>query len=160
MKTLLVFATCSLLALSMQAHAQDVIRHSYNSDFPIAAAVEVPADKTLVFLGGTVPSVDYPEGSALPDDATYEQTVNVLNNLEQKLEGLGLGLGDIVQMQVFLVGVPQHDGEQDYQGFMRGYEEFFGTAEQPVLPVRSVLQVVGLARPHWVVEIEVVAVRP
>lgn len=150
----------SLPGMSLTAQAQDVIRHHYDSDFPIAAAVEVPPDKTLVYLGGTVPQVSYPEDSELPEDATYEQTVSVLESLKQRLADLDLGLGDIVQMQVFLVGVPQQDDRLDFQGFMRGYEEFFGTDEQPNLPVRSVLQVAGLARPDWVVEIEVVAARP
>lgn len=40
------------------------------------------------------------------------------------------------------------------------YTQFFGTQAQPNTPVRSVLQVAGLARPQWVVEIEVVAARP
>ena len=141
-------------------HAQDVIRHAYDSGFPIAAAIEVPPNKTLVYLGGTVPQVDYPAGNALPDDATYEQAISVFTGIHEKLEGLGLVLGDVIQMQVFLVGVPQQDGHLDFDGFQRAYTQFFGTAEQPNTPVRSVLQVAGLARPQWVVEVEVVAVRP
>lgn len=150
----------SLLLLPLGSEAQDVVRHAYDSGFPIAAAVEVPAGKTLVYLGGTVPQVNYPAGSALPDDATHEQALSVLQGIEEKLEGLGLGMGDVVQMQVFLVGVPQQDGRLDFDGFQRAYTQYFGTAEQPNTPVRSVLQVAGLARPQWVVEIEVVAARP
>lgn len=160
MKAIVNALACGLLPLASLAGAQEIIRHSYDSGFPIAAAVEVPPNKTLVYLGGTVPQVDYPEGEPLPADATYQQSVNVLNNLKQRLTDLDLGLGDIVQMQVFLVGVPQQQGRLDFEGFMRAYEEFFGTAEQPRLPVRSVLQVAGLARPDWLVEIEVVAARP
>ena len=37
--------------------------------------------------------------------------------------------------------------------------EFFGTAAQPNLPTRSVMQVAGLVAPGWLVEIEVMAVR-
>ena len=43
---------------------------------------------------------------------------------------------------------------------MDGYTPFFGTEEQPDLPVRSVFEVAGLADPTWLVEIEVVALRP
>lgn len=150
----------TLGGLPLVSGAQDVVRHAYDSGFPIAAAVEVPAGKTLVYLGGTVPQVSYPADSALPDDATHQQALSVLQGIKDKLEGLGLGMGDVIQMQVFLVGVPQQDGRLDFDGFQRAYTQYFGTAEQPNTPVRSVLQVAGLARPQWVVEIEVVAVRP
>jgi hypothetical protein len=49
-----------LAALPAVVTAQDIVRHAYDSGFPIAAAVEVPAGKTLVYLGGTVPQVDLP----------------------------------------------------------------------------------------------------
>lgn len=149
-----------LLGMSFSLQAQEVVRHHYDSGPQIAAAVEVPADATLVFLGGTVPQVNYPEGSALPDDATYTQSLTVFESLQQRLADLDLTLGDVVQMQVFLVGVPQQDERLDFQGFTRAYEAYFGTDAQPNLPVRSVLQVAGLARPDWVVEVEVTAVRP
>lgn len=156
----ITLAFIGALSLPILAAAQDVVRHAYDSGFPIAAAIEVPANKTLVYLGGTVPEVNYPSDSALPDDATYEQAMTVFAGIREKLEGLGLGMGDVIQMQVFLVGVPQQDGRLDFDGFQRAYTQFFGTAEQPNTPVRSVLQVAGLARPQWVVEVEVVAVRP
>jgi enamine deaminase RidA (YjgF/YER057c/UK114 family) len=47
----------------------------------------------------------------------------------------------------------------DFEGFMKGYTKFFGTKEQPKLPSRSVFQVVALANPVWLVEIEVTAIR-
>jgi enamine deaminase RidA (YjgF/YER057c/UK114 family) len=43
---------------------------------------------------------------------------------------------------------------------MNGYTKFFGTDEQPNLPVRSVVKVAGLASPGFLVEIEVTAARP
>jgi enamine deaminase RidA (YjgF/YER057c/UK114 family) len=63
-------------------------------------------------------------------------------------------------MQAFLVGDPAKGGEMDFAGFMKSYSKFFGTAEQPNLPVRSVVKVAGLASPAFLVEIEVTAVRP
>ena len=153
-------ACIGAFTLSTLAGAQDVVRHDYDSGFPIAAAIEVPANKTLVYLGGTVPQVDYPAGSTLPDDATYEQAMTVFAGIREKLEGLDLGMGDVIQMQVFLVGVAQQEGRLDFDGFQRAYTQFFGTPEQPHTPVRSVLQVAGLARAQWVVEVEVVAVLP
>ena len=42
-------------------------------------------------------------------------------------------MGDVVKMQVFLVGDPSKDGKMDFKGFMEGYTQFFGTKEQPNL---------------------------
>ena len=147
-------------AVATPVLADEIIRHKYASGFPIASAVEVPADKTLVYLGGTVPQVSYDEGEVPPADQTYQQTISVFNSMQERLTELGLDMGDIVQMQVFLVGLPEHGGRMDFDGFMSAYTEYFGTEEQPALPVRSVLQVAGLANEDWVVEIEVVAARP
>jgi enamine deaminase RidA (YjgF/YER057c/UK114 family) len=62
-------------------------------------------------------------------------------------------------MDVFLVGDPAHGGNMDFAGFMEGYRQFFGTAEQPNLPARSTMRVASLVSPGWLIEIEVAAVR-
>ncbi|HDZ48054.1 hypothetical protein LCGC14_0025170 [marine sediment metagenome] len=151
-----------LTAYAGSALAEDIIRHPIpNSDFPILQAVEVPADKTMVYLSGTVPSVineDAAPNSAEAFGTTEEQTVTVMNRIKGQLEGLGLGVGDIIKMQAFLVAP---EGEAvDFQGFMAGYTQFFGTEEQPNLPVRSAMVVDALVNPGWLVELEVTAVRP
>lgn len=153
-----------LLAASPLVAAQDVVRHKLpnNSTFPIAAAVEVPAGKTTVYLSGMVPPVA--DASAARDSVaaygdTRAQTVAVLGAIQAQLKGLGLDMGDVVKMQVFLVGDPAQGGKMDFAGFMQGYSQFFGTADQPNLPVRSTMQVAGLANPGFLVEIEVTAVR-
>jgi enamine deaminase RidA (YjgF/YER057c/UK114 family) len=48
----------------------------------------------------------------------------------------------------------------DFQGFMQGYGQFFGTPNEADLPVRTVVEVAGLAHPEWLVAIEITAVRP
>jgi enamine deaminase RidA (YjgF/YER057c/UK114 family) len=152
-----------LISLAAQAQTPAVIRHKIpNSDFPIAAAIEIPPGKTLVLLSGAVPPVadDKAEkGSLAAYGDTKTQTVGTLKAIERSLKGLGLTLGDVVKMQVFLVGDPAKAGRMDFDGFMAGYREFFGTAAQPNLPTRSVMQVAGLVAPGWLVEIEVMAVR-
>lgn len=152
------------LFLTGSAMAQDVVRHKNpNSDFPIAQAVEVPAGKTTVYVSGAVPSVvdeKAEKGSLAAYGDTRTQTESVLKSIEKTLEGLGLKMGDVVKMQVFLVGDPAQGGKMDFAGFMDGYTKFFGTKEQPNLPARSVMQVAGLVAPGWLVEIEVTAVRP
>ena len=151
-----------LSAYASNALAEDTIRHPIpNSDFPILQAVEVPADKTMVYLSGTVPSVinEAADPNSIEAFGTIEeQTVTVMSRIEAQLESLGLGVGDIIKMQAFLVAP---EGETvDFKGFMAGYTQFFGTEEQPNLPVRSAMVVDALVNPGWLVEIEVTAVRP
>jgi len=157
-----------LLALALLlpglAAAQEVTRHPIpGSDFPIAAAVEVPAGLTMVHLSGAVPprvnrAAERTSRAAFGGD-TRAQSEGVLRSIAASLRRLGLGMGDVVRMQVFLVGDPEHGGRMDFDGFMQAYRAHFGTPEQPNLPVRSVMQVAGLANPGWLVEIEVSAVR-
>ena len=153
-----------LLLAATAASAQEVKRYKIpDSDFPISAAVEVPAGKATVYVSGNVPPVVDPKA---PKDAaaaygdTKTQTVGVLTAIEKQLKGMGLGLGDVVKMQVFLVGEEAHGGHMDFAGFMAGYRQFFGTPQQPKLPARSAFQIAALGNPGYRVEIEVIAVRP
>jgi enamine deaminase RidA (YjgF/YER057c/UK114 family) len=152
------------LSISQPSVAQEVIRYPIpNSDFPIAQAVEVPGAGDVVYVSGQVPPMI--DESAEPSSIaafgdTKTQTINVLERIQGILERLELTMGDVVKMQVFLVGDPALDGQMDFAGFMEGYTQFFGTEEQPNLPARSAMQVAGLVNPGWLVEIEVTAVRP
>ena len=150
-------------ALAAPAAAQDVVRHrTPGSNFPIAMAVEVPAGRTTVLVSGMVPAVadaTAPRNSLAAFGDTRAQTASVLGRIEQSLGTIGLGMRDVVRMQVFLVGDPAKGARMDFDGFMAAYVEKFGTAEQPNLPARSVMQVAGLVNPGWLVEIEVTAVR-
>ena len=152
------------VALNAAAAAQEVIRHrTPGSNFPIAAAVEVPAGKTTVYVSGMVPRVtneQAPRNSIASFGDTRTQTVSVLQAIEQALQRIDLALKDVVKMQVFLVADPAKENRMDFAGFMEGYTRFFGTPQQPNLPSRSVMAVAGLVNPGWLVEIEVTAVRP
>ncbi len=156
---------CPLLLVSSLATAQDVVRHKLpnGNPFPILAAVEVPPGKTLVFLSGMVPpAIDTksPKDSIAAYGDTKTQTIGALNVIKAELESLHLTLGDVIKMQVFMAGDPSKGGKMDFEGFMQGYTQFFGTPAQPNLPVRSAMQVAALANPGFLVEIEVTAVRP
>ena len=155
-------ATLALALAAGPAAAEEVVRHPIpGSDFPISRAVEVPGSVTMVWLSGAVPTLPEGTGPEVPTGGygdTQVQTVSVLGSIETTLAELGLSMGDVVKMQVFLVAP---DGEaMDFEGFMAGYTQFFGTESQPRLPVRTVVEVAGLAHPDWLVEIEVAAVRP
>lgn len=156
-------ASALILTMSHLSLAQSVIRYPIpNSNFPIARAVELPAEAQLVYVSGQVPPVvntDVSRNSIEAFGDTATQTVGVLKRIQSVLGDVGLTMGDVVKMQVFLVGDPNNGGRMDFAGFMEGYTQFFGTKEQPNIPARSAMQVAGLVNPGWLVEIEVVAVR-
>lgn len=145
------------------ALSQEIVRHrTPGSNFPIAMAVEVPPGATTVMVSGMVPAVTdtaAPRNSVASFGDTRAQTASVLSRIEAGLKTINLTLGDVVRMQVFLVGDPGQGGRMDFDGFMAAYREHFGTAAQPNLPARSVMQVAGLVNPGWLVEIEVTAAR-
>ncbi|MGD8418042.1 MAG: RidA family protein [Pseudomonadales bacterium] len=133
------------------------------SDFPIAQAVEITPDTTLVYHSGMTPAPANPEAERFSAEFwgdTEAQTLSVFSRLEASLEAKGLGFKDVVKMQIYLVGVPEQDGRMDFDGMMRAYRKYFGTEAQPNLPARSAFQVAGLAAPGMLVEIEVVLARP
>ncbi|QRY82418.1 RidA family protein [Pseudomonas sp. PDNC002] len=162
-KSLLALPTLALLAATLPAHAADVIRYKLpDSNFPIALAVEVPEGYSEIHVSGltpgAVPQKD-PSGATAVYGDTKTQTISVLKSIEQTLKSMGLGMGDVVKMQAYLVADPQKGERMDFAGFMDGYNQFFGTPAQPKVPARSAIQVAGLFDPAWLVEIEVTAVR-
>ncbi|MBR0694178.1 RidA family protein [Bradyrhizobium lablabi] len=150
----------SALSAMATAAAADVIRHPIpNSTFPIAQAVTVTGGTTTVYVSGQVPPVvnkDADPSSPQAYGDVKTQTVGVLNRIKGILEGLGLGMGDVVKMQVFLVH--NASAPMDFKAFMDGYTQFFG-GSQPNLPARSVVGVASLANPGFLVEIEVIAAK-
>ena len=160
MKFANILLSVALTAGAASAARADVVRHPIpNSTFPIAQAVTVTGNTTTYYVSGQVPPVankdaDPSSPSAYGDTKT--QTVGVLNRIKAILEGLGLGMGDVVKMQVFLVHSAA--APMDFKAFMEGYTQFFG-GSQPNLPARSVVGVAALANPGFLVEIEVVAVK-
>lgn len=149
----------ALSAMATAASAE-VVRHPIpNSTFPIAQAVTVTCNTTTVYVSGQVPPVvnkDADPSSPQAYGDTKTQTVGVLGRIKAILEGQGLGMGDVVKMQVFLV----HNtaAPMDFKAFMEGYTQFFG-GSQPNLPARSVVGVAALANPGFLVEIEVIAAK-
>ncbi len=159
---MLLAATLTLAALAGPVGAADVARHKTNPESPILTGATVPAGATLTFLSGQVPPVldkDAPPDSIRAYGDTKTQTIGVLNRIRVALEPLGLKMGDIVKMTVFLVGDPALGGKMDFKGFSEGYAQFFGTAAQPNVVARSTMQVSALVNPGWLVEIEVIAAK-
>ncbi len=151
-----------LIAGAFGAQAQEIQRHERHATLPIVAAVTVPATAETLYLSGEVASL--PSGAAHADTPqaygdTEAQTLIVLRKIEQTLARHGYGLGDVVKLTVFLVGVPERQGRLDMAGFTRAYLRFFGTAEQPNLVARTTVQVAALGNPGYLVEIEAVAAK-
>lgn len=131
------------------------------NDFPISSAVKVSAGVDTYFLSGALPAIankDAPKGSVESYGDMETQATSALESLKSTLERLGLTMGDVVKMQVFMVADPK-DGKLDFAGLMTGYKKFFGTAEQPNKPARSAFQVAALVAPGALVEIEVIAAK-
>jgi enamine deaminase RidA (YjgF/YER057c/UK114 family) len=123
----------------------------------ISSTATVPAEMKLVFISGTTPS---PLDPAKPDDFgdTKTQTLSILTKMKAQLEGMGMTMGDIVKMTVFLVA-PTPGGRMDSPAMNEVFKTFFGTPEQPNKPTRSTIQIAALGRPTMYVEIEAVAAK-
>ena len=118
----------------------------------ISSSVDIPAGSRIIMLSGSTAS---PIDPAKPDDFgdTATQTKSILTKMKATLEGMGLSMGDIVKMNVFLVA-PTPGGRMDSAGMNEVFKTFFGTPEQPNRPARSTVQVAALGRPTTFVEIE------
>ena len=157
--------TLALAALSLAAVApaggalaQEIERTVSGPTATISSTASIPPGSRIVFISGTTPS---PLDPASPENFgdTRQQTLSILTKMKAQLETLGLGMGDVVKMTVFLVGVPENSGRMDSAAMNEVFRTFFGTAEQPNRPTRSTIQVAALGRPTMYVEIEAVAAK-
>jgi 2-iminobutanoate/2-iminopropanoate deaminase len=159
------FVSISILAAPLLAasagHAAGVERKQASPTAVIASSAAVPAGSKLFFLSGSTGSPIDPKNTESPDafGNTEAQTLSILTKMKAQLAELGLGLGDIVKLTVFLVGDPKIGGKMDRDGMTVSYKKFFGTADQPNLPTRSTVQVASLGRPQTLVEIEAIAAK-
>lgn len=152
------FAVPAALALTLAAGAAQaqVERTSANPTAVISSTATIPPGYKLIYLSGSTASPVDPAKSEEFGD-TKAQTLSILTKMKAMLEKMGLGMGDIVKMNVFLVGVPEREGRMDAPAMNEVFKTFFGTPEQPNKPTRSTVQVAALGRPTTLVEIEAIA---
>lgn len=100
---------------------------------PFSHAVETDG---WVVLTGQMPTVAGAPDAPLPD-GIVAQTNQVMENLSTVLNGLGLGLKDIVQCRCFLTAF-----NRDYAAFNATYASFFPPDR---LPARTTVGVTALA---------------
>jgi len=148
------------LAATVQAKTKtpmEVARTSSGPAAVISSTTTVPFGMKTVYISGTTAS---PVNPAVPEDLgdTRVQTISVLTKIKAQLETMGMGMGDIVKMTVFLVA-PTPGGRMDSAAMNDVFKTFFGTPEQPNKPARSTIQIAALGRPTTYVEIEAVAAK-
>lgn len=157
----LALGLCSIATFASAAADGLVVTRNGAATAPFASTIW--AGDTL-YVAGMLPEATVPDGAPAGTRGTITgdtraQTASTLQAIRKALASQGLGLGDIVQMRVYLVGDPAQGGRMDFAGMNAAYLEQFGTAEQPNKPVRATVQVAALAVAGALVEIEVIAVR-
>lgn len=156
-------ALVSLQLVCAPAQAEDIKRiDSPNPNSPILQAVIIPANTRLTFVSGTLAEVsnpDAPKNSIESYGDTKTQTISILRRIEKLLANEGLSLGDVVKVNVFLMGDPKLGGKMDFAGMNAAFSQYFGSETQPHKPARSTVQVAALAMPGGLVEIEMIAAK-
>lgn len=130
---------------------------------PISGNVAVPANRTWLWISGTVPSMANPQaadGSRERWGDTQAQARSILKNLEGQLAAKGLSLKHVVYLRVYIAPDKFKNGQFDFPGWFAAYAEFFGTAANPTKTARSTIGVAQLVSPDWLIEIEAFAVYP
>ena len=128
------------LAIGNAAWADEITRHPL-PNFPTSLAVEVPAGASTIYLNGVVPGIIDNKADPRSEAAygnTAQQTANVLAEIEKRLKSLGLGMSDVVKMQVFLKA-PQGQNDMDFRGFSQSYVRFFDAKAGVKLTGRSLV---------------------
>jgi 2-iminobutanoate/2-iminopropanoate deaminase len=114
---------------------------------PFSHAVEVDG---WIFVTGQLPLDPADDNAPIPE-GVENQTVKVFENLLIVLEGVGLGLSDVVSARVFLTHF-----ERDYERMNAVYATYFPPNRRPA---RTCVGVTALAR-GCLVEIDLLARRP
>jgi enamine deaminase RidA (YjgF/YER057c/UK114 family) len=104
---------------------------------------------TLVYVAGQVSS---DASGKLVGEGNFEaQVEQVFKNVKLALEAAGATMADIVKMNTYLVA----EVSQDDLPKMRAIRDRYMNKEKP--PASTLVVVSRLARPGWLIEIEVVA---
>ena len=88
------------------------------------------------------------QGEIIGKDNPYDQTIQILKNIEKAVKKAGAGLKDIVRTRIFVTDISQ------WQEIGRAHGEFF----LKVKPAATMVEVSRLVDPDMLVEIEAEAV--
>ena len=162
LKLLLTAGAASAL-VAVPAQAQ-VNRIKGNPNAVILDGVRVGPGMETFYLSGQLPSPIDPakpmaEVKSLEEMGDSKaQTISTLNKIKTLLESQGYAMSDLVKLTLFVAADPRL-GKMDFAGVNAGFKEFFGTAANPNTVARSTFEVAGLVGPHFLIEIEAIAVK-
>ena len=154
LKLALAAGAALALACATNGHAADVTRTYASPTAFIAQTVTLPAGYETVYLSGILP--DMPKAPEPLGDAEAQAT-NVFTKIGVVLRSQGLSEADVASMTIYMWA--PNGARMDFDGMMRAYSRFYGSATQPNRPTRSTVQVMNLGAPGALMEIEVTAVR-
>lgn len=100
----------------------------------------------MVFVAGTTAST--PEGGVVGAGDAYAQTKEILRRIELALQQAGASMRDVVQTRMFVTDITR------WEEYGRGHGEAFGE----IRPAATMVQVVALIDPAYLIEIEAVAI--
>ena len=121
---------------------------TWQDQFDFSQAIEVEGARRLVFCAGQL-SVGVDGRSLHPGDMTA-QFHQALDNLETVLDQSGLKLADVVRLNYYVTDVPAFLDAVPVVGER--------LKKAGCKPTSTLLGVVRLAEPEWMVEIEAIAV--
>jgi 2-iminobutanoate/2-iminopropanoate deaminase len=166
--TLSALVIAVFVIASSPARAQEIARFRSSGSAPstILEAVLLPSGiETLLLSGQTATLPGNPDKPVPPETTpaqlgdTRQQTASILTRIKATLERRGWSMSDIVKLTVYLVGDPAKGGRMDYEGMNLAYREYFGAAANADLVTRETVQIVALAEPAYLVEIQATAAR-
>ncbi|ELR70722.1 Putative translation initiation inhibitor, yjgF family [Fulvivirga imtechensis AK7] len=99
----------------------------------------------IVEVSGTVAVRD---GKLVGENNPYEQTVCILEIIEESLKQAGANLNDVVRTRMFVTDIGQ------WQLIGKAHGEFFGN----IKPATSMIEVSRLISPEYLLEIEATAI--
>jgi reactive intermediate/imine deaminase len=108
--------------------------------------VEVPGPAKMVFIAGQI-ALDK-DGKVVGEGDMKAQAEQVFKNLQAALTSAGATFKDVVKMNTYMTDLSQLQVVRDVRA------RYFGD----VAPASTLVQVVHLARPEFLIEVEVIAV--
>lgn len=154
-----MFLTSIALGLSAAQPATiERIGDPARPDHIILQAVRIPPGSEMLVLSGQVATPVDPARPATGYGDTETQGLSALKRIEGILKRSGFAMSDVVSLKVYLVGDPAKGGKMDFDGWNRAYGKVFGPGANPRV-ARTTMQIVGLAAPGLLVEIDAVAAK-
>lgn len=112
-------------------------------------AIEINKTSTILFIGGQN-AVDS-SGNVVGVGDFSKQCEQALNNLKTVLENADCSIDNVLKWTMYMVA-----GNEPRLGFY-AFQNIFGTSDIP--PTITVIQVVGLASPDLLIEVDAIAAK-